>query len=265
MQLTDSFHIDLDVARRRQQTNAWAKAVLLLAMGLYFVWVIASGNLPNYINERFAWLSYVAAAVLLLLGAHGIWRLLRPARSPISDDPLLQLVSARQEEHRPISWGVLAIVAFPLVLGTLIPSRPLGAESVSSISTSAVSAANVAEFQIDPLQRNVLDWLRVFNSSSDFSEFNGERADLIGFMYREPTFGENQFMIARFTVSCCVADASALGVPAHWAETATVEQGQWIRVQGVFQVGSFRDNTLPILQVESVELIDEPAHPYLYP
>jgi putative membrane protein len=72
-------------------------------------------------------------------------------------------------------------------------------------------------------------------------------------------------MIARFTVSCCVADASALGVPAYWADVGTVEQGQWIRVQGAFQVGSFRDNTLPILQVESIELIDEPAHPYLYP
>jgi uncharacterized repeat protein (TIGR03943 family) len=264
MQLTDSFNIDLEVARRRQQTNAWAKAVLLLATGLYFAWVIASGNLPNYINERFAWLSYVAAGILLLLGAYSIWGLLRPARNQ-PDDPLLQLVSARQEEHRPISWGVLAIVAFPLVLGTLIPSRPLGAESVGSISTSAMSAANVAEFQIDPLQRNVLDWLRAFNSSSDFSEFNGERADLIGFMYQEPTFGDNQFMIARFTVSCCVADASALGVPAYWSDTATVEQGQWIRVQGAFQVGTFRENTLPILQVESIELIEEPAHPYLYP
>lgn len=237
-----------------QRPTAYTKAALLIGLGVYFVWVIASGSLANYINERFAWLSYLAAAVFLLLGAWNVALLLR-GKSDSTD-----------HHGNTMSWGTLAIVAIPLVLGTLVPSRPLGAEAVGSISiTNAAAAANVAEFTIDPLKRNVLDWLRVFNSVTDFNELDGEQADLIGFIYREPTFGDDQFMIARYSISCCVADASALGVPATWADTAALEQGQWVRVQGAFQTGSFRDNVLPILQVASIEPIEQPEHPYLYP
>ena len=239
----------------RQSPIALTKAAMLLALGIYFVWVIASGSLANYINERFAWLSYLAAAVFLLLG---VWNLVFILRGSSSE---------RDHHGDTLSWGTLAIVAIPLVLGTLVPSRPLGAEAVggSIAITNAAAAANVSQFTIDPLKRNVLDWLRVFNSVTDFSELDGEQADLIGFVYREPTFDDDQFMIARYSISCCVADASALGVPAAWADTATLEQGQWVRVQGAFQTGSFRDNLLPILQVASIEPIEQPEHPYLYP
>jgi uncharacterized repeat protein (TIGR03943 family) len=160
------------------------------------------------------------------------------------------------------------VIGIPLLLGTLVPSRPLGVESVDRISTTAaINAAGggVSQFEIDPLNRNVLDWLRVFNTVADFDEVNGQPADLIGFVYSEPTFPQDQFMIARFTVSCCVADASAIGVPAAWRETPSLTQGQWVRVQGAFQVGEFRGDVLPVLQVTSIEPVEQPEHPYLYP
>ena len=166
-----------------------------------------------------------------------------------------------------MSWGVLAIIALPLVFGTLIPSRPLGAEAISGdiAITNAAAASNVTTFTINPLDRNVLDWLRVFNSTDDYQTLNGEPADLIGFVYREANFGEDQFMVARYSISCCVADASAIGIPVTWADIAALDQGQWVHVQGSFQVAEFRGDELPVLQAESIELVDQPEHPYLYP
>jgi uncharacterized repeat protein (TIGR03943 family) len=257
IRLYETNYTQIQTGKRLQ---AWAKAVLLIGLCLYFAWVIASGNLANYINARFAWLSYVAVAIFALLGAWQAWQLLRRANADDSAMPALA------SHGRDISWGTLAVIAIPLLLGTLVPSRPLGVEAIGgNIAITNAAAANVAEFTIDPLQRNILDWLRVFNTTTDFHELDGERADLTGFVYREPTFGEDQFMIARYSVSCCVADASALGVPVAYADAAALEPGQWVRVLGAFQVGNFRDNLLPILQVESVELIEQPQHPYLYP
>ncbi len=244
----------LNLAPQRTSPQMWLKTVLLLGLGVYFIVVIGTGSLTNYINERFAWLSYVAAGIFLLLGAHSLYMVLRPEHAVGKD--------------RSLSWGALSVIAIPLVLGTLVPSRPLGAESVDRISTSAAinaAGSSISQFEIDPLNRNVLDWLRVFNSVPDFAELNGQPADLIGFVYSEPTFPEDQFMIARFTVSCCVADASAIGVPAFYADTPTLTQGQWVRVQGAFQVGQFRGDVLPVLQVASIEVVDQPEHPYLYP
>lgn len=239
--------------------QGWIKTALLIGLGLYFVYNIVSGNLTNYINVRFAWLSYVAAALFLLIGGHSAWQMLREQR-------------AHQHGHEHthahgMSWGALGVIAVPLLLGTLIPSRPLGAEAVGSVSVSGGVGVNatVSAFSISPQDRNVLDWLRAFNNAADYTEISGQPADITGFVYVEPTFPEGVFMVARFTISCCVADASAIGLPVAWAEAANLQQGDWVRVQGTMQVGEFRGDSAPILQAASVERIEQPAHPYLYP
>lgn len=234
--------------------RGWIKTGLLIGLGLYFVYIIATGSLANYINERFAWLSYVAAALFLLLGLFNALDLLRPAPSAPGG-------------HTDISWAVIVIVAIPLILGTLIPSRPLGVEAITGSvrTTSAVGASpNFATFSRPPLERNVLDWLRAFNAAADYAEFNGQPADVIGFVYTEPGFDPGHFMVARFTVSCCVADASAIGLPVYSPET-DLPAGEWVRVQGAFQLGEFRDENLPILIASAVEVVPQPDHPYLYP
>jgi uncharacterized repeat protein (TIGR03943 family) len=242
---------------RSMALRGWLKVALLLGLGAYFAALIATGSLTNYINERFAWLSYVAAALFGVLGIFSALDLLRrPARSG----------GALSGGHTEVSWWVIALVAVPLVLGTLIPSRPLGAEAINGqVRTTTGTAANITTFTRPPLERNVLDWLRTFNSVSDYKELNGQPADVIGFVYSEPTFEPDHFMAARFTVSCCVADASAIGLPVYWAETAALPQGEWVRVRGSIEVGTFRGERLPVLHAESVEVVPQPEHPYLYP
>ena len=78
------------------------------------------------------------------------------------------------------------------------------------------------------------------------------------------------FMVARFTISCCVADASAVGMPVHWPQdaapsSALPESDAWVQVHGTFQLGEFGGNLFPILQADSLAVVAEPEHPYLYP
>jgi uncharacterized repeat protein (TIGR03943 family) len=235
--------------------QAWLKMAILLALGAYFAYNITSGNLTNYINERFTWLSYVAVALFMMLGLASAWDLWRGREHHHHD-----------HDHEHISWRALAVVAIPLVLGTLIPSRPLGAQAVNGdISVNAAVSSNVTTFNTDPLKWNVLDWLRAFNGAADISNFNGKQADVIGFVYREATFPDDTFMVARFTISCCVADASAIGLPVAWDKAADFPQDSWVRVQGTFEVGQFRGDTVPVLKAASVETVEQPDHPYLYP
>jgi Predicted membrane protein len=95
---------------RRETIYAWARAALLIGLGLYFVYNIVSGNLANYINARFAWLSVVAAALFLLLGAAAVYRLLRHGHS--HDDAHHD--HDHDHDHGAFSWGVIAVVAVPL-------------------------------------------------------------------------------------------------------------------------------------------------------
>jgi putative membrane protein len=231
----------------------WLKVILLIGLGTYFIYNIITGNLNNYINIRFAWLSYVAAALFVLLGGVGAYRLL----SEGPQHPALRMYK--------LSWGTLLILAIPLFLGVFIPSQPLGAAAIGSsgINNNTIATDNVTTFTTNPLDRNVLDWVRVFNGSDDLASFNGQEADIVGFVYRDEEMPENQFLLARFTISCCVADSMAIGLPVVWDEA--LEMDTWLQVKGQFQLGDFRGEQTPILQPTSLERIDQPEHPYLYP
>lgn len=233
--------------------GAWvapAKALLLLGMGLYLALLIASGNLTNYINLRFAWLAYIGAAIFLILGLVSAYSLLRPPAAPL-------------HTHYPIGWDVLLIIAFPLLLALFLPSRALGVEAINGgVSLRPVGAP--AAFSRSPLDRNVLDWLREFDRAAPVT-FNGAPADVSGFVYREPSFAPEEFMLSRFTMSCCVADAFPIGMPARADAAAEYATGAWLRVRGELRASAFDGELLPVLLAHTLEAIDEPAQPYLYP
>lgn len=232
---------------------AWAKTAILLGMGLYFGWLLISGNLNYYINQRFAWLVVVGAAVFVLLALVNIY-------SSLSAD------AGCRHQHFQIGWDILLIAALPLLLALSIPSRSLGIEAVNGgISLNPVGVASQSALQRSPLDRNILDWLREFERASTPAAFNGAAADVIGFVYREPGFAENSFMLSRFTMSCCVADAFAIGMPVSAPDAADFEAGVWLRARGKLAADDFAGDYLPVLFADSLEPIAEPQQPYLYP
>ena len=230
----------------------WSKALILLGLGGYFAWLIFSGNLSNYINLRYAWLAGLATVIFFLLGAVNLYGCFKPRPC--------------QHHHYLIGRDILMIVAFPLLLALLIPSRSLGIEAITGgISLNPVGVQGIAAFSRSPLDRNILDWLRQFSRAPTPAAFNNEPVDVIGFVYREPDFAADDFMISRFTMSCCVADAYPIGMPSRFAGASAFPAGQWARVQGELTASDFGGEFLPVLIATSLEPVDEPEQPYLYP
>lgn len=235
----------------RDNRISWAKLLILLGMGVYLAQLIISGNLSNYINQRFAWLAYVGAGIFFALALVSLLMRMKP--------------SLQGHQHYRIGWDIVLIAAFPLALAVVIPSRSLGIEAINGgISLRPVGVGNAATFARSPLDRNILDWLREFNRAAP-AEFNDLPVDVIGFVYREPLHADDEFMISRFTMSCCVADAFPIGMPARGAAVDEVAVGRWVRVQGRLNAANFAGELLPVITVESLETVDEPEQPYLYP
>jgi len=267
------------------RSRRWIQAVILLCLGLYFLDNMLSGRVYYYINQRFGWLTWLATVTFLVLGVMGLLDLIREQRSQshehAHDAHDHDHAAHEQHDHHhhhhdhdhgsAPSWVRLGIVSIPLMLGVLIPAKPLGAAAVGSngVSTTFSSlpgTGSSTQFTVAPTERNVLDWVRAFNGSGNVDEFNGQQADLVGFVYRDIRFKDtNQFMVARFTISCCVADASAIGVIVQSPQSAALPQDSWVRVKGTFQSQDFGGQRAPILVAESVQPTDQPEHPYLYP
>jgi putative membrane protein len=99
----------------------------------------------------------------------------------------------------------------------------------------------------------------------DINKLSGEPADITGFVYLDPRLPTNQIMVGRFTITCCVADAVALGIVVETTQAAILESNTWVRVKGKIQVIQDEEKLKPLLQAIEVETIPEPAQPYLFP
>ena len=213
----------------------------------------------NYIGARFGWLALLAAVVFIILGIAA----LRDPHNEAEDH-------AHEHSHEhPASRWPLAILAVPLVLGVVIPARPLGAIEVANQGvTTGVSAPGAdvrTSLTIVPAERNVLDWVRAIGAASDPAALDGQEVNVVGFVYRDVRYRADQIMVARFAVSCCVADARAMGLVVQIADAAQYKTGAWVQVKGVFQTGSLDSSPLPVVAAREIKPVEQPAQPYLYP
>jgi putative membrane protein len=216
------------------------------------------GDLQNYVNARFGWLPILSAGLFLVLALDGFATVVRGGRAPHVHHWL-------DHTHRTPSWPVLAIVAVPLVLGTLVPSQPLGARAVGGdLALDPGSFDGAVVPANDSLEWTVLDWLRAFSGGSA-DRISGKEADVIGFVYRREDDPKDAFVVMRFLMSCCSADAYAVGMPVMWTNAEAMPVDSWVRVQGTVSVGNFRGQMLPILTATAVDSnIERPKQAYLY-
>jgi len=246
------------------------QAALLAGLGLFMLHKLWTGTLYWYINQRF-WLLILLAAVGFLVLA----RVVLPGRresEPPDHQPDGEHEHDAEHDHdhgTPRAWGLL-FLAVPLLLAVVIPARPLGSSAISNrgINTGApltVGGGTPTQLDLAPTDRNVLDWVRAFNYSTDPQTYAGQPADVVGFVYHDGQLAADVFLVSRFAVTCCSADATAIGLLVRWPAAASLESNAWVRVRGPVEVGSLRGNPTPLVAAESLDGVETPAQPYLYP
>jgi putative membrane protein len=179
-------------------------------------------------------------------------------------------LAARRRIRQPVSgWGLL-IISLPILLGLLVPPQPLGTAALANREINfsglgpAVASPGSALSAIPPLEKNVMDWLADFQRAPNPAQFDGQEAQVIGFVYRDERFTPDSFMVGRFIVSCCVADAAPIGLIVLWDESLSLTDNTWVEVYGRFEAREFNGRLMPVLIAESVTVTAAPAQPYLY-
>jgi putative membrane protein len=99
---------------------------------------------------------------------------------------------------------------------------------------------------------------------TNIDKFAGRDVEIVGFVYREPDFNKNQIVVARFGVSCCVADASVYGLLAKGDEAEKLENDEWVKVTGVIGKTTYHDSEIPYITIKKVEKVQQPEDPYIY-
>lgn len=235
------------------------KALILILMAIFFAQLFVSGRLFYYIGPRFSWLCIVAICLFIVLA--GAYKLVDREGNDTHHDH----EDTGTVQPRTSIWSLL-IPALPLILAVIIPSRPLGATAALTRGVSiGASLGSAATLNVEPSARTVLDWARAMSELTDPAALDGQSADVVGFVYRDVRFAKNQFMVARFTITCCVADALAIGVVVNAQNASQLTDNSWVHVKGTFAKGELDGKAMPILTASDIAPVQPPEQPYLYP
>lgn len=256
--------------------------LLLTGGGVYFLQLIRTGDLANYVNVRFAWIAWLGMIAFFLLA----FAKLAP--------------SAAEHGHgccaKRSSWK-LWLLALPIILGLFVPSKPLNASAIrSEPDLQAILKENVGMHSLftpetipdraqlyslyndvmpdkvgsndDPQHYSLLDWFRVFFDLPPEKKdaLEGLPVDLIGFVYHGSEPSDDRFTLTRFFMRHCMFDTIPIGMPTAWKNADALKEDSWVHVQGTVRYlpdASGKD-VLTIVP-DSVRLTEQPGTPYLYP
>jgi putative membrane protein len=237
------------------------QALLLLALFLFLMSKIFNNQLLWYINQRFVVLTQIGIVFLAIL-AQRLFTEVRLARER-------QQTEEHDHDHAPSPVN-LWIMLVPLLIGILIPAKPLDSAAVSAkgLTTSSAlisSDANSRLFETKSEQRNILDWVKLFYFEKDLTPFIGQQAAVVGFVYQDESLPPGEFFVSRFILSCCAADGYAVGMIVEAPQADTFEKDTWVKVTGTVDVASFNGQPSPLIHAEIIEIVPQPDQPYLYP
>lgn len=237
------------IPRQARPINYAALVEVLLLSGtaalLLVMW--EHGTLAYYIHPRYTLLVLLAALVLVMMG--GV---------------RLRDLFAQPANRRLSGWHLL--LALPLLLGVLVPAQPLGADTLAGRGLDLRAAPLLVPQPVagDPAQWNLLQWALALPVQGE--ALQGEAVDVVGFVFADARLGRDAFYVARYVITCCAADGSAAALPVRWPGGDALPVDRWVRVQGTLATITMGDGlTMPAIAATSVEPVDQPASPYLFP
>ncbi|MED1723880.1 TIGR03943 family putative permease subunit [Brevibacillus parabrevis] len=95
-------------------------------------------------------------------------------------------------------------------------------------------------------------------------DFAGKELETLGFVYKEPGFASNQFVVARFSVTCCTADASVFGVLVESEGASKWAKDSWVQVRGKLELRKVDGFDMLVLKAARIHPVQAPKDPYVY-
>lgn len=252
--------------RRRRPWQAIIDCLVLLLWGAVLARFALTGKLFLLLHPDYMWLANLAAVMLFGLGgirALQIWQSLTTAQRQLS---------FRNEEHmallpRQISTGLLLAIA---IFGLVYSPRPFTSETAFQRGITDVlgqTRSRPERFVLSgaPEERTIIDWIRTLNVYPEPDAYADQSVQVSGFVVHMPGWPEHYFMISRFVLTCCAADAYPVGLPVALPPgTALPETDSWLEVTGTMETGTLDGKRQLVIGSPQLEAIPEPRNPYEY-
>jgi uncharacterized repeat protein (TIGR03943 family) len=225
----------------------WPAATFLLWAGT-LAWLLLTGRYQTFLRPGFWVLLLWALGISLLLGA-----------AVLIFRGLLNTVS-----RGAVLWVRLGVAIVPLIYvfaaqDVLLRSHALKNRFFEPRYMERFARANPQRVETENPSLTLLELLQ------GFQVYEGKRITTEGMVHRDDVVPTGHFLVFRFLIVCCAADALPAGALVSYKEADSFEQDSWVRVEGVLGLKRVGDLLFPLIQADRITAIDPPRNPYLFP
>lgn len=235
-------------------------ATVLAVLGLVLLVFSLTGTLNNYVKPFFRPIMAVTALAFLALAG---WSVAAAERGQAGT------AGHAHNPLRPTSWLLLV----PVLLAAVCVPEPLGSQMVESQSVASMAANQQRAVQrvgrnadgtiaypelTEPVNEITLEDLSNRYTFGSKEQLLGKKVKVLGFAVSD----DAGWMIARFKIYCCAADALPFRAQLATAGAAGAEPSAdaWYEVVGTVTEDG---GDLPGIAVEELNPIEQPKTPYL--
>lgn len=241
--------------------------LILIIWGLMLVRFWVTGQLFLLLHPNYMWLSNSAAVILLGLGVMRAVQIYRAAKTP--QPPAFNPVTGEHIALMPkqISSFLLLAVA---VFGLIYTPQPFSSETALQRGITEVIGQTRSSPQrfvrnTAPEERTIIDWARTLNVYPEPDAYTDQPINVSGFVIRRDDWPENYFMISRFVLTCCAADAYPVGLPVQLAAGEPLPKADtWLQVSGTTQTDTLNNKRMLVIRPSQITEIPTPRNPYEY-
>jgi uncharacterized repeat protein (TIGR03943 family) len=246
----------------RNRLLPWLEVLAIAAWGSLMLKYWLTGKLNLLIHPDYFWLVITGGLGLLVVAVLKAWQLLRQRRRTI---PVVQHISLL-----PPGFSSTLLLATAL-LGLMFTPRVFASQTALQRGVTDFLAATRSQPQafrssVKPEERSLVDWVRTLNVYPEPDAYTGQKVKVQGFVIHPPELPLNYFLLSRFVISCCAADAYPVGLPVKLTENRQAyPPDTWLEVEGQMSTENLEDKRQLTIQASAPpKKIPEPKNPYEY-
>lgn len=264
----------IGVQRLRAHSTGWhlelaryLPALLLAAYGIFILSLYVRGVMTLYINPSYVLPTTLAGIVLVGLSVAAFVR--APAAHCDCDECASGECSC--ETVTPRIWPY-ALLALPLLIAVVFPPHSLAAFSakqrglqIAGVTTVSNSATlHRVSLSVDTRSFTMQDWVGALSADPNPRDYLGKPVIVSGMILHSPgSVPTGYIMVIRYQVTCCIADARAVGLVVKDSSGGALQDNQWVSVTGTMGAASDSGQQIAVVLPKSITKIKS-QNPYMY-
>ncbi|MGN5648531.1 TIGR03943 family putative permease subunit [Bacillus sp. Brlt_9] len=282
--------------KEQKAYHRYIRGIILIGLALLLFKLLVTGNIYNFIAPKMIKFTYIAFVVILLLGSLQVWRDGREKQDDCNCCKHHTALKSGMKSFFVYVLFVVPIISAFLFGGVTIDGSLAGKRGMNqSVQARSIEKNGKEGIQVNPdwqeqdetsnlkvtdqveeqLEKSMLGQRKIKVEDKDYIQtmsiigqdvkgFKGKEITFSGFIYNDKDVTGDKVVVARYGITCCIADASVWGMIVAGENVKKLPPETWVKITGLLDETTYKGTLFPLVQVSKVEKINTPTDPYVY-